>query len=172
MKRDSIIQIVAACILLAALGTSVTLAVSLTASTGRHRLSYTDTAEEGQPPQVSLGIAMGAFRGLFVNMLWIRANNLKEDGRFYESMDLARVITKLQPRYPQVWVFHAWNMGYNISVQTHTQAERWQWVQAGINLLRDQGLPANPNDLLIHKELGWMFLHKIGGYMDEAICFL
>src|SRR6185503_17969574 len=26
----------------------------------------------------------------------------------------------------------------------------------------------NPNDLLMHKELGWIFLHKIGGYMDEA----
>ncbi len=168
MKRDTSIQLVALIVLLACLGTSVGLSVGITASGGRHKLGFTDVQEKDQSPEVSLGIAMGAFRGLFVNMLWIRANNLKEDGRFYESMDLARVITKLQPRYPQVWVFHAWNMAYNISVQTHTNRERWLWVQSGINLLRDHGLKANPNDLLLHKELGWIFLHKIGGYMDEA----
>ncbi|MBX3376331.1 MAG: hypothetical protein KF678_04940 [Phycisphaeraceae bacterium] len=168
MKRDTLVQLIAGVVLLVCLSASVALSVGLSSSSGRHRLTYTDVAEEGQPPEVSLGIAMGAFRGLFVNMLWIRANNLKEEGRFYESMDLARIITRLQPRYPQVWVFHAWNMAYNISVQTHTNSERWLWVKAGINLLRDHGLRANPNDLLIHKELGWIFLHKIGGYMDEA----
>jgi hypothetical protein len=168
MKRDSLIQLVAAFVMAVCLGASGVLAVGLTASGGRHRLGYTDTDTEGQPPQVALGIAMGAFRGLFVNFLWIRANAMKEDGRFYDSMDLARAITKLQPRYPQVWVFNAWNMAYNISVQTQTEPERWAWVKAGINLMRDEGLPANPNDMLLHKELGWIFLHKIGGYMDEA----
>ncbi|MEX2217720.1 MAG: hypothetical protein WD749_03085, partial [Phycisphaerales bacterium] len=73
-----------------------------------------------------------------------------------------------QPRFPQVWVFHAWNMAYNISVSTQTPMERWRWVSAGIHLLRDEGIPANPNDLLIHKELAWIFLHKIGGFMDDA----
>ncbi len=168
MKRDTWIQLIAMLVMVGCLAASGVLAVSLTSSGGRYKLGYADTEVEGQPPQVAVGIAMGAFRGLFVNFLWIRANNLKEDGRFYESMDLARAITKLQPRYPQVWVFHAWNMAYNISVQTQTQPERWNWVQSGIKLMRDEGLPANPNDLLMHKELGWLFLHKIGGYMDEA----
>jgi hypothetical protein len=168
MQRDTITQLIAALVCIACLAVSGVLAIELTASSGRHRLVYTQKAVEGDPPQVAMGVAMGAFRGLFVNMLWIRANALKEDGRFYESMDLARAITKLQPRFPQVWVFHAWNMAYNISVATQTPQERWQWVQAGINLLRQQGIPANPNDLLLHKELAWIFLHKIGGYMDDA----
>lgn len=168
MKRDSLIQVVAATVMVVCLAASGVFAVNLAASSGRHKLVYTDTDTDGQPPQVALGIAMGAFRGLFVNFLWIRANNMKEEGRFYDSMDLAKAITKLQPRYPQVWVFNAWNMAYNISVQTQTEPERWAWVRAGINLMRDQGLPNNPNDMLLHKELGWIFLHKIGGYMDEA----
>ena len=168
MQRDTLNQLVAASVMVVCLAASGVLAVSLTSSSGRNRLVYTERAVEGDPPQVAAGIAMGAFRGLFVNILWIRANQMKEDGRFYEAMDLARAITKLQPRFPQVWVFHAWNMAYNISVATQTPQERWQWVQAGINLLRAQGIPANPNDLLIHKELAWIFLHKIGGYMDDA----
>ena len=168
MQRDTINQLIAAAVMVVCLSVSGVLALGLTASGGRNKLVYTDTAVEGDPPQVAAGIAMGAFRGLFVNMLWIRANAMKEDGRFYEAMDLARAITKLQPRFPQVWVFHAWNMAYNISVSTQTPMERWQWVMAGINLLRSQGIPANPNDLLLHKELAWIFLHKIGGYMDDA----
>jgi hypothetical protein len=117
---------------------------------------------------VALGVAMGAFRGLFVNYLWIRATKLKEEGKFYEAIELSSAITRLQPRFPRVWAFHAWNMAYNISVATNTAAERWEWVNAGIRLLRNQGIPKNPNDLLLHKELAWIYVHKIQGYMDEA----
>lgn len=168
MQRDTRTQLIALLVVALSLGASGVLAVSLAASGGRNHLSYADTVVEGQPPQVAAGIAMGAFRGLFVNMLWIRANQLKEDGRYHESMDLARAITELQPRFPQVWVFHAWNMAYNISVNCQTPEERWRWVDSGIHLLRDEGIPANPNDMLIHKELAWIFIHKIGGFMDDA----
>lgn len=142
--------------------------IAVNASASRSKLVWTDSASDNDPPQVALGIAMGAFRGLFVNVLWIRANNLKEAGKYYEARDLATAITKLQPRFPRVWVFHAWNMAYNISVTTQTREERWSWVNQGIQLLRDEGIPANPNDLLMHKELAWMFLHKIQGYTDDA----
>ncbi|MBK7405461.1 MAG: hypothetical protein IPJ41_12720 [Phycisphaerales bacterium] len=168
MKRDTIIQLGAVALVAASLVVSGGFASAIANSAGRNQLTYADTAEEGDPPEVALGIAMGAFRGVFVNFLWYRANDLKEKGQYYEAMELARAITKLQPRFPQVWVFHAWNMAYNISVSTQTPSERWQWVQAGIRLLRNEGIKANPNDLLIHKELAWIFLHKVAGITDDA----
>jgi hypothetical protein len=168
MRRDTVNQLIAVGVVAVSLLASSTLAVQLTASGSRARLGYTDTSVEGQPPQVALGIAMGAFRGIFVNFLWIRANQLKEDGRYYEAMDLSKAITALQPRFPQVWAFHAWNMAYNISVNSQTPQERWRWVSSGIDLLRSQGTVYNPNDLLVHKECAWIFLHKIGAYMDDA----
>ncbi|QYK47069.1 MAG: hypothetical protein KF838_09770 [Phycisphaeraceae bacterium] len=168
MSRDRIIQCIAAGVMLVCLVVSGALSMELTASVGRNQLAYTERAEDGDPPEVALGIAMGAFRGLFVNMLWIRANSLKEAGRYYEAIELSGAITRLQPRFPAVWAFHAWNMAYNISVTTSTADERWQWVQAGIQLLRDKGIPANPNAMLLHKELGWIYLHKIQGYTDDA----
>lgn len=168
MKRDTFIQIIAGVVIVVCLLLTAGVSSALTNSAGRHQLTYADTFEEGDPPEVALGIAMGAFRGIFVNFLWFRANEMKEKGQYYEAMELARAITKLQPHFPQVWVFHAWNMAYNISVATQTPAERWQWVQAGIRLLRNEGLRANPNSLLIHKELAWIFLHKIAGITDDA----
>lgn len=168
MRRDTLVQLVALGLMLAFLSASAALTPVIASSVGRNRLVYADTAEAGDPPQVAAGIAMGAFRGVFVNYLWIRANNLKEEGKYHEAIDLAKTITRLQPRFPKVWAFHAWNLAYNISVTTQTPQERWQWVQSGINLLRDQGIPNNPNDLVLHKELAWIFLHKVQGYMDDA----
>jgi hypothetical protein len=168
MRRDTKIQALAALIMALCMSVAGVMATRLAASAGRNHLVYSDTAESGEPPEVALGIAMGAFRGVFVNFLWIRANNLKEAGRHYEAVELAKAITRLQPRFPQVWVFHAWNLSYNISVMTQTASERWRWVRAGIGLLRDEAIPANPNDLLLHKELAYIYLHKIQGITDDA----
>ncbi|HYE63355.1 MAG TPA: hypothetical protein VD997_15290 [Phycisphaerales bacterium] len=168
MKRDTLVQLVAALVLAACLLGSGLAAVNITGYASAAKLTYTDRAEEGQPPEVALGIAMGAFRGIFVNFLWIRAEDMKQAGKYYEANQLATAITKLQPRFPRVWVFHGWNLAYNISVGTQTPDERWAWVNSGISLLRDKGIPANPNDMLLHKELAWIFLHKVGGFTDDA----
>lgn len=162
------VRIIAIVVALASFGAATGLSFFIAGSVGANKLAYTDRAEEGDPPQVAAGIAMGAFRGLFVNILWIRANELKEEGKYFEAIELAKAITRLQPRFPRVWAFHAWNMAYNISVVTQTPRERWQWVQAGVRLLRDEGIPANPNEMLLYKELAWIFIHKIGGYTDDS----
>lgn len=127
---------------------------------------------EGLPPQIVLATtALGSFRGLFVDILWHRANKLKEEGKFQEASTLSQWITTLQPRFPQVWAFHAWNMAYNISVATHTSEERWDWVNKGIRLLREQGIPYNPRSVRLYRELSWIFFHKIGQYSDDAHWF-
>ena len=168
MPQGRVTQLVALLVCAAFMGVSGLVSADLTASAGRYKLSYTEQAEAGDPPQVALGIAMGAFRGLFVNMLWIRANELKEEGKYHEAVDLARAITRLQPRFPQVWAFHAWNMAYNISVTTNTPQERWDWVSQGIDLLRSEGVVHNPTDMVVHKELAWLFLHKVQAFADDA----
>ena len=168
MSHNTRVRLIALMIMVAGMLGSGIFGTQITASTGRNGLSYTDTAEENDPPMVALGVAMGAMRGIFVNYLWIRATKAKDDGQYYEAVELADWITRLQPRLPQVWTFHAWNMAYNISVTTQTPEERWSWVNAGIRLLRNRGLRANPNDMHMHKELAWIFLHKVAGFTDDA----
>lgn len=167
-RRRGAAMTVALALLVGGLVSSVALTVMVASSAGRGKLTYGDTAESGMTPAESLGIATGVFRGAVVNWLWVRANDLQQEGRFHEAVELSSLITKLQPRFPRVWVFHGWNLAYNISVKTQTFEERWQWVNAGIRLLRGDGLRANPGDLLIHRELAWIFFHKIQGYSDDA----
>lgn len=132
------------------------------------QLVVSDELAKNLPPElVFTQVALGSFRGLAVDLLWSRTGELKDQGKFYEAMQLAEWITKLQPRFPMVWAFQAWNMAYNIAVATTSANERWTWVNAGVKLLRDQGIPANPNHVLLYKELAWLYLHKIGQYSDE-----
>jgi len=142
---------------------------SLTRDRGRLGLTRVDAPLSNAPPVLAFTtVALGGFRGLISNMLWIRASDLQEQDRFFEMAQLADWITKLEPHFSQVWVHQAWNMSYNISVKFKDYPDRWRWVQHGIELLRDDGLRFNPNDVLIHRELAWHFQHKLGANTDDA----
>ena len=101
---------------------------------------------ENAPPMLAFTtVALGGFRGLISNFLWIRANDLQQDDKFFEAAQLADWITKLEPTFTQVWLFQAWNMAYNISVKFKDAfPDRWRWLERGIELLRDDGLRYNP----------------------------
>ena len=126
---------------------------------------------ENAPPSLAFAtVAMGAFRGLVVDVLWMRADKLKEQGQFFDAKQLADWITTLQPRFAQVWEFQAWNMAYNISVAIPAAEpdQRWRWVKNGYELLRDKGIPLNPQSIALYRELARIFQHKIGGVTDDA----
>jgi hypothetical protein len=124
---------------------------------------------ENAPPVLAFTtVALGGFRGLISNILWIRASDLQDDDKFFEMAQLADWITKLEPHFVQVWLVQAWNMAYNISVKFKDFSDRWRWVDRGLELLRDDGLRYNPNETLIYRELAWFFQHKMGANMDDA----
>ena len=119
------------------------------------------------PGYVLLTVAPGSLRAPFVGYLWIRAEELKQAGRFYDAKQNADLICSLQPRFTGAWGFNAWNMAYNISSATHTREERWNWVSNGVRLLRDKGIPYNPKALNLYNELSWIIFHKIAGTSDD-----
>ncbi len=111
--------------------------------------------------------ALSTFRALAIDYLWILADRHKDEGQYFDAMHLARMIGQLQPNLESVWSYQAWNMAYNISVALPTGHERWDWVQNGFKLLRDEGLKYHPESLKLHRELAWIFQHKIGGISDD-----
>src|SRR5436190_19212233 len=120
------------------------------------------------PVLVFTTVALGGFRGLIANALWIRASDLQEEDKYFEMVQLADWITKLQPHFTTVWVHQAWNMAYNISIKFNDMNDRWLWVLRGIELLRDRGLRFNPKEPLIYRELAWFFQHKLGQNLDDG----
>lgn len=121
------------------------------------------------PPMVTFAtVALGGFRGMIADLLWIRATKLQDERRYVELVQLSSWITKLEPHMAEVWVFHAWNLAYNVGVRMSRPEDRWRWVLNGIELLRDEGLVVNPRNALLYVELGWMFQHKLGMDADLA----
>jgi hypothetical protein len=106
-------------------------------------------------------------RAVLADVYWLMATRSKDQGRIFDAYQLAQRICELQPRFASVWAFQAWNMSYNISVTLRTPEERWRWVRNGYELLRDQGIPLNPNSTQLYKELAWILFHKVGDNMDE-----
>ncbi len=131
-------------------------------------LTRVEPLQNAPPVLAFTTVALGSFRGIIVNALWIRSSDLQEDGRYFEAVQLADWITKLQPYFSAVWVNLAWNLSYNISVKFPDPEDRWKWVQRGIELLRDEGLKYNPHATDIYAELARHFHHKMGAYLDDA----
>ncbi len=133
-----------------------------------YRLNWEEPLENSPPLVGFTTVALGGFRGIIADVLWLRASKLQEEKKYFELVQLADWITKLEPRFALVWAFHGWNMAYNISVLLDDPADRWRWVKHGMELMRDQGLFYNPGDAQLHRELGWIFQHKMGNILDQA----
>jgi len=114
--------------------------------------------------------SLGCFRAIAIIALWVRATDLQEQGKFFELNDLFRMISQLEPRFPSIWSYWAWNVAYNCSVKFPAvqPEERWRWVKLGIEILRDRGIVENPKAPTLYRELGWIYDHKINGDLDDA----
>jgi hypothetical protein len=130
----------------------------------------TDTTPlENAPPLVAFTtVALGGFRGLVADFLWLRSQRMQDLGNYFETVQLASWITKLQPRFTAATAFLAWNMAYNVSVTFNRPQDRWRWVQRGIELIRDEALNYNPSDPELFQQLGWIYQHKLGKDLDDA----
>lgn len=169
MHRDRVIQLVCVLVSVLALAGAALLSPRIASQRQTLQLAVANAAADAKaPPGVTVtNISLGPMRGIWLSMLWHRANKYKEEGKYYDAYALADFITTLQPNFPQVWAFHAWNMAYNISVTTYTPEERWEWVNRGINLLREKGIPLNPKAVRLYRELAWTFFHKVGQSSDD-----
>lgn len=156
--------------LAAVLALTCTSAIQTSMNVDRDKLQITRVTplENAPPALVFTTVALGGFRGIISNFLWMRANRLQQDSKYFEAVQLADWITKLQPHYAQIWRIQAWNMTYNISVKFPDRDDKWNWIMAGVELLRDEGIQYNPHTPVLYEELGYFFYHKMGGTSDLA----
>jgi len=166
-RGERLVQIIAGAVAALLLAGSALFVEPLNEIRTRAQMTTDAATIKGLPPLESLLAKTGTFRALAIDIAFIRLERLKEEGKFYELMQLASWICRLAPQFPSVWSYHAWNQAYNISVATYTPEERWHWVNNGIHLLRDEGIPLNPRSVTLYKELAWIYWHKIGDFLDD-----
>ena len=140
----------------------------LDSTISKHDLFFTGQINNAPPLVAFTTMALGSFRGLIADLLWLRAASLQEDKNYFEMVQLASWITKLQPRFAGATAYLAWNMAYNISVTCSLWQDRWYWVWEGIKLIRDEALLYNPGAPRLYWELAVIFQQKMGNVLDNA----
>lgn len=168
MNRSLFRRIVMAALILPLLAISNSTQKSLQQDRKRLDLTHSQPLDNAPPALAFTTVALGGFRGIIANALWIRASEMQEEERFFELIQLSDWITKLQPRFASVWSFQSWNLAYNVSVKFPDDASRWNWVHEGITMLRDHGIQYNPDTDDLYYRLAYMFQHKMGDDLDSA----
>ncbi len=151
-----------------ALGLASLIAAQVLASRGiaplrASTVSAGETFKAIKPGEFAGTLLLGGFRGLACDLLWMRASSAKENRRFYESVALFQLISRIQPRFEQIWEYMAWDMAYNIAVEVESQDAKWAWYQAGVDA-NVRGVLRNPGSERLLRHLAWLLHHKGDDY--------
>jgi hypothetical protein len=82
-------------------------------------------------------VSLVGVRGFVVTGLWNATMTAQKRGEYHEMERTALLLTKLQPHFITPWVFQAWNIAYNVSVETDKLGDQYYYIARGISLLAD-----------------------------------
>ncbi len=149
---------------LALCGFALLIAAQVVASTllAPRRAAFTphaDVFDALKPGEFAGTLMLGGFRGLACDLLWMRAQGAKERHQFYESVTLFQAITRIQPRFEQIWTYVAHDLAYNVAAEVDDEDAKYAWYLAGLEA-NARGAERNPGSRRILRHLGWMLFHK------------
>ncbi len=166
-KGERTIQIVCFLLAISCIGIATLFVAPIDRLRTEHQLTLDQESTRGLPPDIALLTKTGTFRALAIDLIFMRMERLKDDDKFYEINRLSTLLCRMAPRFPSVWKYASWNLAYNISVANYTPEGRWYWVNKGIRLLRNEGLKYNEESIGLYLELGYIFWHKVGDFLDD-----
>jgi hypothetical protein len=121
-----------------------------------------------KPGEFAGTLLLGGFRGLACDLLWMRATAAKENRRFFESVALFQAISRIQPRFEQIWEYMSWDMAYNIAVEVDDPAAKFGWFVAGLDA-NVRGCRRNPGSERLLRHLAWMYHHKGDTFPERVL---
>ncbi len=119
------------------------------------------------------------FRGMIVDLVWMRIDTLWYTCRYYKLPPLYEFVTSVQPEYIDGWVMGGWHMAYNMSLsvpkspnlspQLCRKVEE-KWVYQGLDFLK-AGAMMNPESHKIYFEIAWTYYHRLKDYKNSIPWF-
>lgn len=107
--------------------------------------------------------ALGGFRGLAANFLWLKVTDAWENREWVRLRGYAEMAVTLQPRVAFFWELGGWHMAWNASIaeennlkepnEHRRKMQAHQWLEAGKIFLK-RGTQAVPDSLEIWMKLG------------------
>jgi len=121
---------------------------------------------------VMIGAILGGFRGVAAAMMWVKVDTLWDQGKgtWYDSLQLMRSTTLLDPHWIEPWRITAWHMAYNLYVETDDPRQRAILLDKAISALKE-GISWNPENVDLLIELAWTYFDKLDDYEQAAKWF-
>ncbi|MHC4713801.1 MAG: hypothetical protein ACYTAN_11115 [Planctomycetota bacterium] len=112
------------------------------------------------PVAAAAAAVLGGFRGIAVDILWVQADTMMNNKQYYQLATLYEMISTLQPNFPSVWEFNAWNLAFNISVEWGRVEEKWDWIKQGIKFA-EKGFELNPDSASLAFYVAFLYGRKV-----------
>jgi len=111
------------------------------------------------PVESAAQLMFVGFRAIFVDIFWMQASNLQEEGRIDEAVAKFGQITKLQPDLHDVWHYLIWNMMYNLPYEVQAVEDKWNLIKLGVEY-SDVAAKRVPDNGFFDKDIGFMLWHR------------
>jgi tetratricopeptide (TPR) repeat protein len=119
--------------------------------------------------------ALGGFRGVAANFVWISLTMAWEEQQWTRVRTLAEFAVLLQPRVLFFWENGAWHLAWNASVSAQNYPrpdstpnqrlrESRQWIEAGRDML-ERAIQANPEKPQIYMRMAELYQQRL---QDQA----
>jgi len=148
----------------------------------RSRLMYgADVAPMSMKLRDSLGqgmtlAALGGFRGIAANFLWLEVTSAWEEQQWTRLRTLADMVVLLQPRVSFFWENAGWHVAYNASVSVEKYSgetkgaknvESMRWIKQGIDFY-ERGIQAIPEKPKLYEMLALLYQQRLGDHEKAA----
>lgn len=121
--------------------------------------------------------ALGGFRGLAANFIWLKVTEAWEKTEWVRLRSFVEMAVMMQPRVEFFWEIGAWHLAWNASIATENfsgeknvsrrRLAAKNWIEAGRDLLQ-RGTLANPESFTILVRLGDLHWQRLNDFRAAA----
>jgi tetratricopeptide (TPR) repeat protein len=114
-------------------------------------------------PTAALVAALGGFRYLAADLLWMESDEVWHSGDWWAMVPLLEAVTALDPNFVLAWRTLGWHQAWNLHAAETSPIAKRQRIEAGERAF-EQGISFNPNDWEMRWELAWLYFDRTKEY--------
>ena len=110
-------------------------------------------------PTPVLIAALGGFRTVAADLLWLKVDQLWDGGAWYLIPSVLESVVQLDPHFLLGWQVYGWRLAYNLNAESVLEVDRRYWLDQGIQVLQ-RAVAMNPESWDMTFELGWTYYDR------------
>ena len=117
-------------------------------------------------PTPVLIAALGGFRTVAADLLWLKVDQLWDGGAWYLLPSVMESVVELDPHFLKAWEVYGWHLAYNLNAESVLELDKRYWLDQGLQVLH-RAVDANPDSAEMTQELAWAYFDR-AHQMDKA----